>query len=145
LSYLQVHLGEWVTNATLRDRCELDDVTRCLRSLRADGWPIEVDGKGACRLLPQERTAPRHDGQGVTGQQRQRIFERDGRRCRVCGFGAGEVNRFGEIVRLEVHHRQPRHHGGSSDDANLETLCMRCNHEKQAWWRPSDTSEAFVP
>lgn len=141
LTYLQVHLHEWVSNATLRDKAELDDVTRCVRQLRAEGWPIEVDGKGACRLLRQERGAPRGDGKLVSGRQRQRILERDGRRCNVCGYGAGETNAFGEVVRLDVHHIIPRHHNGPTDDANLEALCMRCNNEKQAWDEPTPIAD----
>lgn len=137
LTYLQVHLNEWVAYGRLRDVAEMDDVPRCIRQLRADGWRLEVKGDATCRLLPIERGVPRGDGKQVSGRQRQRIFERDGRRCRVCGFGAGEANNFGEVVRLDVHHIVPRHHGGPTIDENLETLCMRCNGEKQAWEVPA--------
>lgn len=132
LTYLQVHLNAWVTNDKLRQTAEMDDVTRCIRAFRADGWPIEVSRQGTCRLLPEERGAPRGDGQQVSGRQRQRILERDGRRCKACGFGAGEMNGFGEVIRLEIHHRIPRHYNGPTEDDNLEALCMRCNNEKQA-------------
>jgi hypothetical protein len=48
-------------------------------------------------------------------QRRDRIFERDGRRCRVPGCSSR--------ARLQVHHLVFRSHGGGEDDGNLVTLC----------------------
>jgi hypothetical protein len=49
------------------------------------------------------------------GPRRDRIFERDGRRCRVPGCSSR--------ARLQVHHLVFRSHGGGEDDGNLVTLC----------------------
>jgi 5-methylcytosine-specific restriction endonuclease McrA len=48
---------------------------------------------------------------------RQRIFKRDGYKCRVCGDGEG----------LTVHHITPRSEGGTDDPENLITLCDECH------------------
>lgn len=51
---------------------------------------------------------------------RQRIFTRDGHQCVVCGREAP----------LELDHATPVSRGGTSDDANLVTLCRPCNRSK---------------
>jgi hypothetical protein len=53
---------------------------------------------------------------------RERIFTRDGWRCRTCGT----------IERLQVDHVIPRSRGGSNADENLQTLCQPCNIRKGA-------------
>ena len=50
---------------------------------------------------------------------RQRILQRDGYTCQMCG---GEGNSVDHIV--------PRLAGGSDDDWNLQTLCGSCNSSK---------------
>ena len=48
---------------------------------------------------------------------RREVLERDGWRCRECG----------KAGRLEVHHLEPLHKGGSNDAVNLTTLCRGCH------------------
>jgi len=50
-------------------------------------------------------------------KQRERVFDRDGRRCRMCG---GRHN-------LEGHHISPLGQGGTNSDDNVVTLCKRCH------------------
>lgn len=60
---------------------------------------------------------------GAVGRsQRARIFKRDGYRCVTCG-----TTRFSELT---IDHRVPRSRGGRNEDANLQTMCRRCNVEK---------------
>ena len=42
LTYLQVHLGEWVSNQDLRQVSGLDDVTRSLRDIRSSAKPLNT-------------------------------------------------------------------------------------------------------
>ena len=48
---------------------------------------------------------------------RREALERDGWRCRECG----------KAGRLEVHHLEPLHKGGSNDVGNLVALCRSCH------------------
>jgi hypothetical protein len=57
---------------------------------------------------------------GVSEADRQRIFDRDGRACVECGA----------TDRLSLDHIVPRSKGGTDDDDNLRTLCVRCNSSK---------------
>ena len=48
---------------------------------------------------------------------RERIFERDGRKCLICGIRE----------HLTIDHIISVYRGGSNDDDNLRTLCNVCN------------------
>jgi hypothetical protein len=58
----------------------------------------------------------------ITASQRNRILNRDGRKCVICG----------STKNLHVDHIIPRSKGGDSRDSNLQTLCRKCNLEKGA-------------
>ena len=50
---------------------------------------------------------------------RQRILDRDGHTCQVCGMNGNSVD-----------HIIPRNLGGSDEEWNLQTLCISCNSAK---------------
>jgi len=50
---------------------------------------------------------------------RQRILDRDGHTCQVCGMNGNSVD-----------HIIPRNLGGSYEEWNLQTLCISCNSAK---------------
>lgn len=54
---------------------------------------------------------------------RQYVFERDGYQCKSCGKTNLEA-------RLEVDHIIAIAMGGTNDLSNLQTLCQRCNRQK---------------
>lgn len=56
----------------------------------------------------------------IPAATRKRIFERDGYRCVGCG----------SWIDLTIDHRVPESRGGSDDDENLQTMCLRCNLAK---------------
>jgi 5-methylcytosine-specific restriction endonuclease McrA len=58
----------------------------------------------------------------MTPATRLRIFERDDYECQWCGAKDG----------LEIDHIVPISRGGSSDDDNLQVLCVPCNRSKGA-------------
>lgn len=53
--------------------------------------------------------------------QRERVLNRDGRSCGICGTDEGEMH---------VDHIIPRVAGGTHDLDNLRVLCKRCNLRK---------------
>ena len=57
----------------------------------------------------------------VSNKMRFSIYERDGRRCRICGRRTND---------LEIDHIIPISKGGKSTYDNLQTLCHRCNIRK---------------
>jgi len=55
--------------------------------------------------------------------QRERVFNRDGRLCQICGTDEGEMH---------IDHIIPRKAGGTHDLDNLRVLCKSCNLRKGA-------------
>jgi len=53
--------------------------------------------------------------------QRERVFNRDGRSCQICGTDEGEMH---------IDHIIPRKSGGTHDLDNLRVLCKNCNLRK---------------
>jgi hypothetical protein len=54
---------------------------------------------------------------------KQRVFDRDGRICALCGTDEGE---------LHIDHIIPRVNGGDHSLENLRVLCAACNQRKGA-------------
>jgi HNH endonuclease len=58
-----------------------------------------------------------------TPKLRMQIFDRDGRKCRICGRRPDDNT---DLV-LHVHHIRPWERGGLTDPLNLITLCHTCH------------------
>jgi len=69
----------------------------------------------ACDAVVREATGPNRAT--IAPSVRAAVLARDQHRCTRCG-----ATRF-----LEVHHRTPRHEGGSNTADNLTALCSRCH------------------
>jgi len=75
--------------------------------------------------VPSEIPAPegeanKYNHAPLTKAQRERIFQRDKRKCVKCGANTN----------LSIDHIIPVSKGGDSADQNLQTLCQECNHKK---------------
>ena len=60
----------------------------------------------------------------LPGTLRFEVLKRAQFRCELCGISAEEKA-------LEVDHIQPRNHGGTDDEENLQALCYSCNAMKR--------------
>jgi 5-methylcytosine-specific restriction endonuclease McrA len=65
---------------------------------------------------------------------RQRILNRDGHTCQVCGMEGNSVD-----------HIVPRSAGGGDHDWNLQTLCVSCNSAKGGRFFSSTTTPLTLP
>jgi hypothetical protein len=108
----------------------IHEVGRRIRELRVEhGYLItsHLDGTG---LRPGEYVLEALDplpaNERLSAEQRTRILERDGYRCRRCGWSVGDPPAHGKRF-VEVHHGIAVAHGGGSEDENLETLCNVCH------------------
>ena len=59
----------------------------------------------------------------ITEQERNFIFDRDGRKCLACQ----------STQDLQVDHVIPFSRGGNTSPDNLQTLCKKCNIKKRDW------------
>lgn len=71
-------------------------------------------------IPPAPGTTDKYAHSPVTKVQRQRIFDRDGKKCVECGV----------TKNLSIDHIIPVSKGGDSSDSNLRTLCKACNSKK---------------
>lgn len=74
----------------------------------------------ASEIPPAPGTSDIIKAKAVTRSQRATIFERDGYKCHKCG----------EENHLCIDHIIPASRGGSSEDSNLQVLCISCNTKK---------------
>lgn len=56
----------------------------------------------------------------ISEELRNKVFERDGRKCVLCGSGE----------KLCVDHIHPFSLGGKTEESNFQTLCKSCNSKK---------------
>ncbi|GAA4851420.1 hypothetical protein GCM10025787_38340 [Saccharopolyspora rosea] len=111
---------------------------RRFRDLRDYGWKIRnyLDDSG---LEAEEyRLVEIGDAIWIPGKSKRRnppisprvaqaVFDRDGNRCVLCGYGAQEYYEDGEPVQMRVGHRIPKSRGGTPTEDNLRAECARCN------------------
>lgn len=130
LTLLQENVGQPVTMDDLRYVANVHEVGRRVRELRTEHGYVITTNVDRTDLRPGEYVletlVPLPPNERLTAEQRTRILERDGYRCRRCGWGVGDPPTHGKRF-VEVHHIKPVHQGGGSDDANLETLCNACH------------------
>jgi hypothetical protein len=61
------------------------------------------------------------------------------KRCAQCGKTPSE-----DHVKLEIDHKIPHSWGGTDDIENLQPLCVKCNHDKQAFYSSMDPFEEQI-
>jgi len=133
LEFLKQHIGEWVSNTSLRAAAHskglmlTNDVPRTIRLLRQAGWQIDVRGDGYVMLTSLEKGVTRGERKAISERIRYEILSRDSFKCQACGRGATDG------VKLTVDHITPVDWGGTNEKTNLLTLCEECNRGKKAW------------
>lgn len=147
-SLLDASVGEVVTREQIDYVGKIAEASRRVRELRDEhGWPIEshVDdptlGSGEYRL-PSNDPADRRDPlQRLYPEDlRQKVFERDGYTCQICGRDRAKAQAAGDTrFYLEVHHKVavadeladlPKELRNKIE--NLVTLCHRDHLEETA-------------
>jgi 5-methylcytosine-specific restriction protein A len=101
----------------MRDVCQAGDAISpwrpaapCPRFPCANRKPCPVHGSGK---WDKDRPNAGQRGYGHSWRKiRERILERDGHTCRLCGQPANQVD-----------HVVPKHKGGTDDESNLVSLC----------------------
>ena len=62
----------------------------------------------------------------MTARLREKIKIRDKHTCQLCGLSTADEKN----LLLEIDHKVPLSRGGITSEANLQTLCWRCNRKK---------------
>jgi hypothetical protein len=141
-NYLATEVGEGNTfnKSTLREVVpSIEQVDRRMRDLRKVGWKIR-NYKDKASLKPDElyleevgekvwEDGYRWPAEGLTAAKRRKVYDRDGRRCMICGidFGAEYPDRPGVVARPTIGHIIPKERGGTDEVENLRPECQLCN------------------
>lgn len=130
LAFLKANVGKAVTMDELRYVANIHEVGRRVRELRVEHGYLITSHLDRTGLRPGEYVLetvdPLPPNERLSAEQRTRILERDGYRCRLCGWSVSDPPASGKRF-VEVHHKLAVAHGGGSEDENLETLCNVCH------------------
>lgn len=134
-----------------------EHTNRRFRKLRErDGWimPSNKDDRTLSVGVYRLEKVGWHPGLGTERPRDERpsradarkVFERDGRRCVICGVGSGEPypGEPGTAAVLTVGHRVPRDMSGGRELSNLQTECKYCNEAvRQEMGKPQDLEDVM--
>jgi hypothetical protein len=138
LALLKANVGEVITSEQLAYVSRISEFGRRARELRTQhGYSVATrfTGRpdlniGEYVLQTLDRSADEHDRHIPEDDQRA-VYERDGNRCRLCGWGRDLWTRQTPRY-LELHHIvEHRRHGSNTRD-NLVVLCSACHDEVHA-------------
>jgi hypothetical protein len=132
LLYFQENVGKRITGDELQYVAEGSEWARRVRELRTEeGWPISTKMNGrpdlpsGVYMLEENRQIPKHDRK-IKDSIRREVLSRDNFRCTKCGWNYDMQNKADTRI-LEIHHQKRHVDGGTSDAANLVTLCNVCH------------------
>jgi hypothetical protein len=145
--FLLKNVGRVVTTQEIRKVAGISEYARRIRELRDDeGMQIQShvdrpDLKPGEYVLVSAKLKPSVSGR-ISPQLRNRILERNGYTCTLCGAGAGDPDPFnpGRTVRLHIDHITPQSQGGTADEDNLRVTCSACNQGRRNIEPPSETA-----
>lgn len=137
-------VGQKVTKEEIIAVAQIAEWARRVRELRDEmGYRIlsHKDRPGELKpgeyVLASESPDPAAKARRIGKDQRFRILDRDGHRCRSCGGTAGDVHPLdpSRTVKLVVDHVYPistaeKYGIDPYADENLQTLCDVCNEGK---------------
>lgn len=130
LAYLKHNVGKPVLGEELRYLSpSKTEWARRVRELRTEfGWSVASRMSGrpdldvGVYILEHDRQARENDRK-IQDPVRVTVLQRDGHRCRVCGWGYRD-RQFGDPRQfLELHHIEHHARGGGNYEQNLITLC----------------------
>ncbi|MEW6013187.1 MAG: HNH endonuclease [Elusimicrobiota bacterium] len=127
---------DWVTKEWLKENKEPPrDPWRAIRKLHQEGFLIKVR-KGVYRYDPDFVNIKELDD--FTPELKEKILERDGYKCVICG----RTKREG--YELHVDHILPKDKGGKATLENGQTLCSICNFRKKNYNQTESGKKMFI-
>ncbi|MDB5254909.1 MAG: hypothetical protein JWL92_285 [Candidatus Nomurabacteria bacterium] len=132
------NVGKPLTKELLAEIAGVFDWARSIRTLRQEGYDIELlkDGSYVLKSLEMREDGNKRDA--IDTKTRYRIMQRDNSICQRCGRGIEDG------VKLAVDHKIPVDMGGDGSDENLWILCEECNLGKKHWFNDQNAGEMKV-
>jgi len=145
--FFERNVGKIVTTQEISRVAGVGQYARRIRELRSEeGMQIKTHndrhdlkpGEYILETLERQPVLAR----GISPQCRNRIMERNGYTCQLCGATSGDPDPFNpnRKLRLHIDHIIPLSHGGSDDDDNLRVLCSACNQGRSNIQTPTESA-----
>lgn len=129
LELLKAFVGKPITVDEISYVASIKEAARRVRELRSEfGWKIVTKQTGRPDLPPGAYVLetldqlPEHDRK-IPAAVYDGVLERDGYKCRKCGWSVDRRNPAGKRQFLEVHHVVHHVEKGANKSDNLVTLC----------------------
>jgi len=132
LKLLKSRVGKFISVRELGEVAKIIDFPRQIRTLRQEGWDIELKREKGTTWYRLRSLSRRKTGivrKQIDKKTRYRILHRDNSTCQRCGRTPDDG------VKLTIDHKIPVDWGGPNDDNNLWTLCRECNEGKKAYFK----------
>ncbi len=129
------NVGAPLSKEKLAETAAVFDWARSIRTLRQEGYDIELLGNGSYILHSLKLRDNGNKRETIDAKTRYRIMQRDGSICQRCGRGIPDG------VKLAVDHKIPVNMGGDGLDDNLWILCEECNLGKKHWFSDQNAEE----
>ncbi len=145
--FFENRVGQVVTTKQIKRIARISEYARRIRELRdEEGMQIKShhdrhDLKPGEYLLESVERIP-VVGRGISQQLRNKIFERNGFTCRLCGGCSADPDPFNPSRKLRLHidHILPISQGGTNEEGNLRVLCSACNAGRSNIQVPSESA-----
>jgi len=137
IEYFRKNVGQQITGEELKYLAkDKKEWARRVRQLRTEqGWPIVTKNSGRDDLavgvyvLEEDRQAYEHD-RLIPDPVLVAVLQRDGFKCKTCGWHRSMLSPDDPRKMLELHHRQHHKDKGGNTIDNLITLC-NVHHDEQ--------------
>ncbi|MCL4200394.1 HNH endonuclease [Patescibacteria group bacterium] len=127
---------DWVTAEYMkRTGKKFRDPDRGIRKLHQEGYLVK-EGKGVYRYDPS--LVKKRELEDFTTVMKQKIFERDGYKCVICGKGIKDG------IEIHADHIKPKDMGGVATIENGQTLCSQHNFLKKNFKQTETGKKLFI-
>lgn len=138
LDIFNENVGVPLSKELLAETAKVFDWARSIRSLRQEGYDIELLKDGTYIMKSVEKREDGNKRDSIDAKTRYRIMQRDHSICQRCGRGVDDG------VKLAIDHKLPVDMGGDGSDENLWVLCEECNLGKKHWFSDQNADEMKV-
>ena len=150
--FFERNVGRTVEKEELRQAAgNVTEWARRVRELRdEEGMQIHTNNDdvnlrpGQYKLISLNRLPA--IGRAISPKLRNRILERNGYTCHLCGAGPGDFdpNNPKRKIRLHVDHILPIAQGGTDAEDNLRAMCSACNQGRGAIQQPTESARNLM-
>jgi len=131
-------IGKPISKEELAKATGVFEWARSIRTLRQEGYDIELLANGSYILKSLKLKKDRNIRNPIDAKTRYRIMQRDNSTCQRCGRGISDG------VKLAIDHKVPVNMGGDGSDENLWVLCEECNLGKKHWFSDQNAEEMKI-